>query len=268
MSTFEMNNNNNDETNEFWYDKNEFYAENGLAKGHKKDRKSHSKKALEQAEERQKKQDEHISKLPSKMQKLLLKENAIKAVKAFAKKDVAEKSVGKTHKKITNPVKNTSQNVVYDDTEYGSEEEYDYEDALRDEEYEAGLAMWQRYGLTKQQYDADLEHRENIAALDAFNEDPENYHAPPDYKKNLEEKIKKFEDEIEARQKAEEEALADVNWYNPDDFDLDDPFEDWSGLSYPVEDEEETLEDFAERMREQRMEYNIENARDDMRDDY
>ena len=71
MSTFE---NNNNGTNEFWYDKNEFYTENGLAKGHKKDRKSRSKKALEQAEERQNKQDEHISQLPTKMQKLLLKQ--------------------------------------------------------------------------------------------------------------------------------------------------------------------------------------------------
>jgi hypothetical protein len=265
MSTFEMNinNNNDNDTNEFWYDKNEFYAENGLAKGNKKDRKSHSKKALEQAEERQKKQDEHISQLPSKMQKLLLKSKAIKAASKPVKEDAEKAKPGKIHKKLTNPVKNTSQNVAYDDTDYGVEDEEEY---LRDEEYEAGLAMWKRYGLTKKQYDADLEHRENIAALDAFNADPENYHAPH-YGKILEEKIKKFEDEIEAKQKAEEEALKDVNWYNHDDFDLDDPFEDWSGLSYPVEEDEETLEDFAERMREQQMEYDIENARDDMRED-
>ena len=37
------NNNNNSEPNsdEFWYDKNEFYSENGLVKGRKKDSKSH-----------------------------------------------------------------------------------------------------------------------------------------------------------------------------------------------------------------------------------
>ena len=130
------------------------------------------------------------------------------------------------------------------------------EDALRAKEYADGLAMWQRYGLTKQQYDADLEHRENIAALDAFNQDPENYLAPQ-YREMLESKIRKFEDQMAAK----EEALQDVNWYNPD---LDDPFKDWSFLA----ENEETLEDYAERMREQDMEFAMENARDAMRDDY
>ena len=262
MSTFE---NNNNGTNEFWYDKNEFYTENGLAKGHKKDRKSRSKKALEQAEERQNKQDEHISQLPTKMQKLLLEAKAIKAVKAY--KSVKEdpdlaKSSGKIHKKFANPVKNTSQNVFYNDAEDHEEEYYDKE-PLRDKAYADGLNMWERYGLTKQQYDADLEHRSNIAALDAFNQDPENYLAP-DYGRILEERIKKYEDEFEAKKKAEEEAQRYVNWYNPNDLDLDldDPFEDWS---YPVE---ETEEDMAERYREDRFESAIENARDDMRDDY
>ena len=264
MSTFEMNNNNNNGTNEFWYDKNEFYAENGLAKGHKKDRKSHSKKALEQAEERQKKQDEHISQLPSKMQKLLLKEKTIKAVKAFAKKEDDAKP-GKIHKKITNHVKNTSQNVAYDDTEY-EEEEYCDNDTLRDEAYEAGLEMYKRYGLTKEQYDADLEHREDILALAAYNEDPENYHAP-DYGRILEERIKKYEEEFDAKNKAEEEEQRYVNWYYDAELDLN-PYE-WSALSFPVDEEdEEPLEDYIERMREQDMEFAMENARDDMRDDY
>jgi hypothetical protein len=263
MSTFE-NNNNNNETNEFWYDKNEFYAENGLAKAQKKDRKSRSKKALKQAEDRQKKQDEYISQLPGKMQKLLLEAKAIKAVKAYKaiKEDADLTKAGKIYKHFVNPVKNTSQNVFYDNDNYEEdEEEYDDEDALRAKEYIEGLNMWERYGLTKQQYDADLEHRSNIAALDAFNKDPENYLAPQ-YREMLEAKIKKFEDEIAAKEKAEEEALQHVNWYNPDDFDLDDPFEDWS---CPVE---ETEEDMAERYREDRFESAMENARDDMRDDY
>jgi hypothetical protein len=263
MSTFEMNNNNDNRVNEFWYDKNEFYAENGLAKGHKKDQKSYSKKALNQAEERQKKQDEYISHLPGKMQKLLLEAKTIKAVKAYkaTKEDADPTKSGKIYKHFVNPVKNTSQNVAYDEDDYSEdykEDEYEDEDALKAKEYIEGLNMWERYGLTKQQYDADLEHRENIAALDYYNQDPENYLAPH-YRVMLETAIKKYEDEMAAKQKAEEEALQDVNWYNPD---LDDPFEDWS---YPVE---ETLEDFAERMREQDMEFAMENARDDMRDDY
>jgi len=259
--------NNNNDANEFWYDKNEFYAENGLAKGHKKDRKSRSKIALDQAEERQKKQDEYISQLPSKMQKLLLKEKAIKAVKAFAKKEDDTKP-GKIHKKITNHVKNTSQNVAYDDTEYG--EEYYDKDTLRDEAYEAGLEMYKRYGLTKEQYDADLEHREDIEALAAYNDDPENYHAPPDYGSILEEKIQKYEDAFEAKAKAEEEEQRYVNWYYDAELDLN-PYE-WSALSYPededkAEEEEEPLEDYIERMREQDMEFAMENALDTERND-
>jgi hypothetical protein len=150
--------------------------------------------------------------------------------------------------------------MVYDDTEYDVEDEDEDEEALRDEEYEAGLAMWKRYGLTKEQYDADLEHRANIKALDVFNADPENYLAP-EYGKMLEAKIKNFEHEISAKEKAKEDATADVNWYNPD---LD---EDWV---FPEAEEEdsETLEDYAERMREQDMEYAMDNCRDDMRDDY
>jgi hypothetical protein len=260
MSTFEMNNNNNNnETNEFWYDKNEFYAENGLARGHKKDRKSRSKKALEQAEARQNKQEEHISQLPTKMQKLLLEAKVIKAVKAYKSvKEDAElaRSSGKIYKKNDNQVKNTSQNVAYDDNEYEEEED---KDDLRDIAYEAGLDMYKRYGLTKAQYDADLEHRENIEALAAYNEDPENYHAP-DYGRILEERIQKYEEEFASKQQAEEEALSHINWYDPD---LD------INVDYPYEDEDvEPLEDYIERMREQRMEYDIENARDDMRDDY
>ena len=260
MSTFEMINNNG--TNEFWYDKNEFYAENGLAKGHKKDRKSRSKIALDQAEERQKKQDEHISQLPTKMQKLLLKENTIKAVKAFAKKE--DPPSGKIYKKIANPVKNTSQNVAYDDTDYGEEDK----DALMDQAYEAGLEMYKKYGLTKEQYDADLDHREDILALAAYNEDPENYHAP-DYGSILEERIQKYEDDFEAKAKAEEEAQRDVNWYYDEEIDFN-PYE-YSALSNPeAEDEykdEETLEDYIERMREQDLEFAMENALDDERDD-
>jgi hypothetical protein len=57
--------------------------------------------------------------------------------------------------------------VACDDTEYGEEEYYD-KDTLRDEAYKAGLDMYQRYGLTKEQYDADLEHREDIEALSSI----------------------------------------------------------------------------------------------------
>jgi hypothetical protein len=154
--------------------------------------------------------------------------------------------------------------VACDDTEYGEEEYYD-KDTLRDEAYEAGLEMYKRYGLTKEQYDADLEHREDIEALAAYNDDPENYHAP-NYGEILEERIQKYEEEFASREKAEEEAQRYVNWYYDEELDLN-PYE-WPALSHPEEDkDEETLEDLAERMREQRMDSAMENALDNMRDD-
>jgi hypothetical protein len=257
MSSF-SNNNNNTETNEFWFDKNEFYAENGLAKGHKKDRKSRSKKALEQADERQKKQDEHISHLPSKMQKILLKATPNKAV--VVEKPKEKTSSGKIHKKFANPVKNISCDVAYDD------EDRVEEDTLVDEAYEAGLAMYKRYGLTKAQYDADLEHREDIAALDAFNADPENYHAP-DYGIILEERIRKYEEDFDAKTKEEDEEQRYVNWYYDEEAQRYVKNEDEECVFPELEEEGETLEDLAERMREQDMEFAMENALDDMRDD-
>lgn len=94
--------------------------------------------------------------------------------------------------------------------------------------------------LTKERYEAELEYRENIAALDTFYADPENYLAP-EYGKLLKDKIRQFED-------------ARDNMTEPDD--------------YQDEDYEESYEDMAERYRLERFENAIENARDDMRDDY
>ena len=65
--------------------------------------------------------------------------------------DADEAKPGKIYKKFANPVKNTSQNVAYDDTDYGEEEEEYDKDTLRDQAYEAGLKMYKRYGLTKEQ---------------------------------------------------------------------------------------------------------------------
>jgi hypothetical protein len=264
---------NNTESNidAFWYDKNEFYAEYGLSKGAKRDNKSRSMKEREKAEKRnkktenftdtlptktQKKMDDLVGSLPSKIQKKMAR------LMSTLPSKVAEikTEVGKP-KKLTNYVsmKNTRENVAYnedeDDNDYSdydepeTQEETDDEefqeetdDDEDDEEYKFGLSMWLSYGLTKKQYDADLEHRANIAALNAFEEDPENYHAL-EYGNMLRQKIKKFEDEIEAQHKA----------LYPDD-----------ECIYPVYEDED---DIAERYRENRMESAIENARDDMRED-
>lgn len=131
---------------------------------------------------------------------------------------------------------------------YASEEELEEEEDAN-KEYYMGLAMWIKYGLTKERYDADLEHRANIAALDAFYADPESYLAPR-YGELLEEKIRKYEEDALAREKEE---------YCFPDYPAD---EDWS-----LFENEESYEDMAERYRLDRLESAIENARDDMLDD-
>lgn len=117
----------------------------------------------------------------------------------------------------------------------------------KESEYEMGLAMWIKYGLTKERYDADLEHRANITALDEFNADPENYLAP-EYGEMLEEKIRKFEEDARERERENEE-----QYCFPDDYQDEDYYE-------------ESYEDMAERYRLERFEHAIENARDDMHD--
>jgi hypothetical protein len=92
-SLYESNNNNSEpNSNEFWYDKNEFYAENGLSRGQKKDRKSHGKKAQEQHEQREDKVSKQVLLLPKKMQK---------ALKALDKDKVV--SVKTKEKEVSNP---------------------------------------------------------------------------------------------------------------------------------------------------------------------
>ena len=119
--------------------------------------------------------------------------------------------------------------------------------------------MWLKYGLTKKQYDDYLEHCANIDALDAFEADPENYHAP-EYGEMLRQKIKAFQDDIDAQEKDRSLKYPDYPdqecFYNDDqEYCYDDEF---------IEYEDDA--DIAERYREERMESAIENARDDMRD--
>ena len=275
--------------NAFWYDKNEFYEEYGLSKGGKRDSKSRSMKEREKAEKRkkktenfteslpsktQKKMDDLVGSLPSKMQRKMAR--LISTLPSKTSNEIAPNEILPNEmknelskpKKIMNYVsrKNTSENVAYnedeDDNDYfedeleedEGEDTEDTEDTADtdDEEYNFGLTMWLSYGLTKKQYDADLKHRANIAALDAFEEDPENYHAP-DYGEMLRQEIKKFEDEIEAQHIDDKLSHPDY----PDDY--SDEF------IYPMYEDEE---DIAERYREDRLESAIENARDDMRKDW
>jgi hypothetical protein len=142
--------------------------------------------------------------------------------------------------------------------EYEEDQKKIIETDAEDDAYKAGLAMWLKYGLTKAQYDANREYEANCAALRAFYRELD-YQSHPDYEMRLKAAIKKYEDDFDAEQKAQD--LKDEQnewWIDPEMVDQD-----------SVDDREmESYEDWLERQEEDRIQSQRENAIDDMRDDY
>ena len=277
---------NSESNNAFWYDKNEYYEEYGLAIRTKKDGKSRSMKEIEKAEQRKKKVDDIVSSLPNKMQKKIAQVTSSTLPKKPSEPCKSTKQINYVSRQ------NTSEDVAYNQDDY-EDDEYDVTDSydvteIGDDDYQVGLKVWKRFGFTKKQYDDDLEHRANIAALDAFEEDPENYHAP-DYGEMLRQKIKTFEDKIERENASSDQddldeadaAVANYCWelYEAEILDnyraivaevclnknevqeFDDQIQE-----FDAEEDQEDEDDIAERYREDRLESAMENARDDMRD--
>jgi hypothetical protein len=138
--------------------------------------------------------------------------------------------------------------------EYEEDRRKKIEADQEDDGYQAGLAMWLRYGLTKAQYDANREYEANCAALKAFYRELD-YQSHPDYEMRLKAAIKKFEDDFDEEQRVQ---------------DLKDEQNDW--WIYPeelenFEDRMESYEDWLERQEEDRIQSLRENAIDDMRED-
>ena len=142
--------------------------------------------------------------------------------------------------------------------EYEEDRRKFFETAEEDDAYKAGLAMWLKYGLTKAQYDANREYEANCAALRAFYRELD-YQSHPDYEMRLKAAIKKYEDDFDAEQKAQD--LKDEQnewWIDPEMAADQDTFDDR---------EVESFEDWNERQKEDRMQSQRENAIDDMRED-
>jgi hypothetical protein len=143
-------------------------------------------------------------------------------------------------------------------SEYEEERRKFFETAEEDDAYKAGLAMWLKYGLTKAQYDANREYEANCAALRAFYRELD-YQSHPDYEMRLKAAIKKYEDDFDAEQKAQD--LKDEQnewWIDPEMAADQDTFDDREMESY---------EDWLERQEEDRIQSQRENAIDDMRED-
>lgn len=281
-----LNNNNN----------NEFYTENGLNKAQKKDRKSHSKNAANQTEDRLKKLAEQISLLPRKMQAKLADDVAVATspgktinthvTKLFhnrshtgqsaiqellcqeydddllAEEDALEEAWNEAREKKQDKMRKEEDERIseHEEAQYQVYLEkkrlWDFPDdgmssfelmCLRDdiEAYEAemnnveaaktrtfseyeydinqsseALELWQSYGLTKDQRDANLVYEINCAKLAAYYEDPDHANHPQ-YGIDLEAAIKKYELDFDAKMLKDAEEDDNNDWSSPEEGDED-----------------------------------------------
>jgi hypothetical protein len=137
------------------------------------------------------------------------------------------------------------------------------------EEYEdkktrsQSASLWERFGLTAEQYDANCAYEKQCAALAAYNEE-HGYENPPYFgmRMHLEDAIKKFEDEFNAALLQEAEDDDNNDWWIPYGLkQKDDKYED--------DREVVTYEDWCDDKREEYLETCKQNAIDDIdRDDY
>jgi hypothetical protein len=65
-------------------------------------------------------------------------------------------------------------------------------------EYDESITLWKKYGLTKDQYDANLAYENNRAKLSAYYSDPD-YANHPEYGMRLEADIKKYENDFDMK---------------------------------------------------------------------
>lgn len=168
-------------------------------------------------------------------------------------------------------------------------------------DYNLGLVMWLKYGFTKEQYDANLEYESNLRALEEFYRDYD-YQNHPDYEMRLKSAIKKYKDnfgkeqneqylkdqqnewwkEYEVEDQQNEQYLKvlqdeqNERWKDYEvEEDKDQQNEWWKDYEVEEDDDEdkqyddfESFEDYCERRREQDIEFEKQNAIDDMYDDY
>jgi hypothetical protein len=135
------------------YEKNEYYAEFGLAKGQKKDAKARSFLAAQQAGEREKKVAEHISLLPKKMQAKLQQEVALAPTATTGKTKTAH-----TTKPFYDRQNKATQAVLLDDYAEQCVAEDDAHHELRKDKIDADEEerQYQEYLEMKQTWDSYL----------------------------------------------------------------------------------------------------------------
>ena len=223
MSSFMIsNNNNNGESCHF--DKTDFCRENGLANTQKKDGKSHSRREQDRVLERQKKTEDNIKLLPNNMQRALqelvpVKSDVAKSAVKDKEKDKKNKDFGKGlgQNALTTLLSEQYneellvENDVRDEVLIG---EWIFSEEEKEKIYWDNVALWIRYGLTKEQYDATTEYEKNCKIfnqyLDELNEESDE---DPVFIQELEAKIKAFQDTYEAKQEADAKADDDNDWW-------------------------------------------------------
>ena len=213
--------NNNGES--FCFDKTNFCRENGLAVTQKKDGKSHSIKAQELVFKRQEKTADQIKLLPNSMQKKLQELELDLEPSKFAVK-TADKDKGKEKKGkgLGQCAMTTLLSEQYDEELLA---ENDLQDELfisqqivleeeKEKIYWDNVALWQKYGLTKEQYDDTIEYNKNCEIfnqyLDELNEESGE---DPVFIQELEAKIKAFQDAYETKQETSAKADDENDWW-------------------------------------------------------
>ncbi len=122
--------------------------------------------------------------------------------------------------------------------------------------YEEGVSLWEQFGLSKEQYDAQIVYDNACADLEDFyynrNYEDEKDDEEIEYENSLKTIIETFETEMD-QARAEQERLDDENdwWY--------------SAEVVPLEEEEEdvSFEDWMEKRKEEVAQFECENAMDD-----
>ena len=139
------------------------------------------------------------------------------------------------------------------------------------------LGVWLRYGLTKEQYGANLAYKNNLSNLSAYYEDPD-YANHPQYGIDLETDIKNYELDFDAKTQKDAEEDDANDWWTTNCEDGSNEqkeslefYQTWREIQHENEmddwrQETKTFEDWCDNKREQDMEDFRQNMIDDRED--
>ena len=303
MTSNNNNNNNNDDGASSHFDKTDFCRENGLAVPQKKDGKSRNRREKDQILERQKKIEDNMQKLDPVIAKPTVKP-VVKPVfkdNTFLGQNAQTSLLAKEYDEdllIDNDVRDEvliSKQLVLDDIHFNELRECGYFDdrdplfeanlrskaataTVEDTEYMENLSVWLRFGLTKQQYDANIEYKQNCEMFNRYLDDcDEDDGEDPVFIQELQAKIIAYQDAVDAKQRADAQSDDENDWWMDEAeavrSKMASNYAHWTEAQedpdqFLVSEEEEydndySMEDWIEDYKEQLIEYARQDAIDD-----